>query len=231
MNIIVTGCSSGIGKELVFNLCSKKHKVVGIARNEAKLAEIEKEIGTEYFKAVPFDITQIKNSENEFKNSVLSFLPTIDIIINNAGYLAKNSFETTNTNDIMAMFQVNVFAPAEIIKVFFPYLNKTKSHVVNIGSMAGFQGSSKFPGISWYSSSKAAIAALTECLAVELKEKNVFVNCLALGSVQTEMLNKAFPGLKAPLLPAQMAEFIADFAISGSNVFNGKVLPVALSNP
>ena len=85
--------------------------------------------------------------------------------------------------------------------------------------------------VSAYSSSKAALANLTECLAVEFKEKNIAVNCLALGATQTEMLSEAFPEYKAPLTAKEMAEFIVYFSLNGHRYFNGKIIPVALSNP
>jgi NAD(P)-dependent dehydrogenase (short-subunit alcohol dehydrogenase family) len=105
------------------------------------------------------------------------------------------------------------------------------SHIVNISSMGGFQGSSKYRGLSIYSASKAALSCLSECLAVELSETGISINCLALGSVQTEMFENAFPGFKAPLWPKEMAEFISYFAVNGNKYFNGKVLPVAVNNP
>jgi NAD(P)-dependent dehydrogenase (short-subunit alcohol dehydrogenase family) len=97
--------------------------------------------------------------------------------------------------------------------------------------MGGFQGSAKFKGLSAYSSSKSALAGLTECLAEELKEKNIAVNCLAIGAVQTEMLNKAFPGYQAPLKANEMAAFISEFAVNGHKYFNGKIIPVSSSTP
>ncbi len=78
--------------------------------------------------------------------------------------------------------------------------------------MGGFQGSSKFPGLSAYSTAKGALSILTECLAVEFEEKKVSVNALALGAVQTDMLEKAFPEYKAPISPIEMAEYIENFA-------------------
>jgi NAD(P)-dependent dehydrogenase (short-subunit alcohol dehydrogenase family) len=105
------------------------------------------------------------------------------------------------------------------------------SHIVNISSMGGFQGSAKYKGLSYYSASKAALACLTECLATEFTEFGISVNCLALGAVQTEMLDEAFPGYKAPVDAKQMAEFISGFALTGHKFFNGKILPVALGNP
>ncbi len=104
-------------------------------------------------------------------------------------------------------------------------------HVVNVTSMAGYQGSSKFNGLSYYSASKAALGSLTECLAEELKDESIKVNALAIGAVQTEMLEEAFPGFKAPLQPSQMAEFMKWFTLEGPVFFNGKVLPVSLSTP
>jgi len=105
------------------------------------------------------------------------------------------------------------------------------SHIVNISSMGGFQGSAKYAGLSYYSASKAALACLTECLANEFKEYGISMNCLALGSVQTEMFEEAFPGYKAPVDVKQMAEFISGFALTGHKFFNGKILPVAVGNP
>jgi len=105
------------------------------------------------------------------------------------------------------------------------------SHILNIGSMGGYMGSIKFPGLAYYSASKAALANLTECLAEELKDTGIRINCLALGSAQTEMLAEAFPGYQSPVSASQMATFITDFAINGSKLFNGKVLPVSVATP
>jgi short-subunit dehydrogenase len=127
---------------------------------------------------------------------------------------------------------VNVFSPIEIMQNTFPYLEKDKRcHVINVGSMGGFQGSVKFPGLSIYSSSKAALANLTECLAEEYKDKSIFINCLALGSVQTEMLESAFPGYAAQVSAFEMAKYIAEFSKQEPIYINGKVLPISNSTP
>jgi NAD(P)-dependent dehydrogenase (short-subunit alcohol dehydrogenase family) len=68
-------------------------------------------------------------------------------------------------------------------------------------------------------------------MAEEFKEESIRVNCLALGSAQTEMLSKAFPDFKAPLTAEEMAKFIAYFTVQGHTYFNGKVLPVAVTTP
>ena len=82
-----------------------------------------------------------------------------------------------------------------------------------------------------YSSSKAAISILTECLSEELKDLNIRVNAFALGSVQTEMLEKAFPGYDSGISTREMALFIVNFISSSKNLVNGQVIRVSKSNP
>jgi NAD(P)-dependent dehydrogenase (short-subunit alcohol dehydrogenase family) len=97
--------------------------------------------------------------------------------------------------------------------------------------MGGYQGSMKFPGLALYSASKGALAVMSECLAEEFKETGIKVNCLALGAAQTEMLKEAFPNYQPPLSAEEMASFVCDFALRGQSFFNGKILPVALTDP
>ena len=108
---------------------------------------------------------------------------------------------------------------------------KDDGHVVTISSMGGIQGSAKFPGLAAYSSSKGAVITLTELLAEEYKETGPQFNVLALGAVQTEMLEEAFPGYQAPLTALQMAEYIFEFSLNGNSFYNGKVLQVSNSTP
>lgn len=233
MNIIVTGCSRGIGLELVKHFAQVKDaKIMGLARNREVLLKLEQSLGKDKFKGVAFDLLEIREKWTILECEINAYFKHIDIIVNNAGVLYNKLFVKTNMHEIERTFMANVFAPMELIRRLLPFLENSKhAHVVNIGSMGGFQGSEKFPGISWYSSSKAALACLTECLAAELQESNISCNCLALGAVQTEMLTTAFPGYLAPVNANEMAEFIANFAQTGHKLFNGKVIPVALSNP
>ncbi|MBC8344458.1 MAG: SDR family oxidoreductase, partial [Bacteroidetes bacterium] len=134
--------------------------------------------------------------------------------------------------DWTSIFSVNLFGPVKLIRKLSPYMGKIQtSHIVNISSMGGFQGSVKFPGLTAYAASKAALSNLTEVLAAEFQDKNIKVNCLAIGSVETSMLANTFPDYKAPLTASEMADFISDFSLQGYKYFNGKVLPVALSTP
>lgn len=97
--------------------------------------------------------------------------------------------------------------------------------------MGGVQGSVKFPGLAAYSSSKAAVINLTELLAEEYKDSGISFNVLALGAVQTEMLEEAFPGYKASISAVEMANYIFDFSLNGQKYYNGKLLQVSNSTP
>jgi len=233
MNIIITGASQGIGREIVKEFAKdKSNKIIGIARNKERLASLEDEFSTIMFKGIVFDLSTIFNNGNNLLSEISNYFPKVDILINNAGSLYRKPFEETTSDEINQTFTTNVFVPAELIRLLLPFMSKeSRSHIVNISSMAGFQGSVKFAGLAWYSASKAAIACLTECLANEFKDRNIAVNSLALGAVQTEMLAQAFPGYTAQIQPQQMAKFIANFASTAHKVMNGAIIPVTLSNP
>ena len=154
----------------------------------------------------------------------------VDILINNSGALLNKPFAETSIDEFINVYDVNVFGAAALTKAILPFMNK-ESHVVNISSMGGIQGSIKFPGLSAYSSSKGALITLTELLAEEYKEKGPSFNVLALGAVQTEMLEEAFPGYEASISAIQMAKYIMQFSISGQQLYNGKVLQVSNSTP
>ena len=97
--------------------------------------------------------------------------------------------------------------------------------------MGGIQGSMKFAGLAAYSSSKGALITLSELLAEEYKEQGVAFNVLALGAVNTEMLQEAFPGYEAPISAAEMADYIFNFALTGNKFHNGKIIQVSSSTP
>ena len=236
MNIIVTGASRGIGYEMVKLFAGNgNHHIIAISRNEEKLQRLVKEcknINPET-RVIPLvlDLLEILENPDRLEN-VKTALDHIDILINNAGSLTNKAFDVISLKEVDDMFSTNFFVPAMMIRELLGHMGeKGKTHIVNIGSMGGFQGSSKYPGLSYYSASKAALALLTECLPGELKNSNIYVNCLALGSAQTEMFNEAFPGSEAVLSAVEMAEYIVDFATNGHKYFNGKIIPVALSNP
>ena len=234
MNVVITGCSSGIGYELVKAFARKgKPRIYALSRNTANLRKLQGECKEMNHRAevIPFSIdlnshVDLKKMAGQFKKKK----EKIDILINNAGLLISKPFPDFGETDLKNTFDTNFFSVFKLIQLLLPFMRQG-SHIVNISSMGGFQGSKKFPGLTAYSASKGALAIMTECLAEEFKGKSISVNCLCLGAVQTEMFDKAFPGNKAPVSPENMAKWIFGFAQNGQKYFNGKIIPVALSTP
>ena len=228
MNIVITGCSRGIGLELV-KLFSQQHNVYCLTRNIEPIEKYKNEVGdSNRIKFLQFDFESLNTIE---LNSFLTIENGIDILINNAGYLVNETFGQISESNLRRMYEVNVLGPFRLMQIVLPLLRKDNSHVISIGSMGGVQGSVKFPGLSAYSSSKGGMSILTECLAEEYKESNIKFNCLALGAVQTEMLNEAFPGYEASVSAKEMAQYIYGFALNGPRFINGKVISVSNSTP
>ncbi len=224
-NVVITGCSRGIGFEMAKLFAEEGHAVLALSRNPEPMRNLKNERIT----ALAFDLQKSK-SLSELKSFLSDHLKTVDILINNAGRLVNKPFLETSIEEFIGVYQVNVFGVVGIIQTILPFMEKS-GHVVNISSMGGIQGSAKFPGLSAYSSSKGALITLSELLAEEFKESGPSFNALALGAVQTEMLEEAFPGFKAPVTALEMAAYIKKFAQEGHQYFNGKVLQVSNSTP
>jgi 3-oxoacyl-[acyl-carrier protein] reductase len=237
MNIVITGAGKGIGFELTKLLGKETNNhVIGISRNCSKLQALQQEIPSAYnITSIPFDL--VSDNMDELVTTILTMLPHIDILINNAGALVNKPFEQITSQELEYIYQVNVFSVFKLTQKLLPLMRTNVTgtgagaHIVNISSMGGVQGSAKFAGLSAYSSSKGALTILTECMAEEFNQKGIRVNCLALGAVQTEMLSAAFPGYNAPLNAAQMATFIANFAVNNHQYINGKTIQVSVSTP
>ncbi len=224
-NVIITGSSRGIGFQLAQLFANQGHNVLALSRNTAPIEDLEHQ-GISTFS---FDIANeehLLNLTSHLKNS----WGKIDIMINNAGSILNKPFTETTAQEFEDVYRVNVLGVAEIIKVVLPFMPE-EGHVVNISSMGGVQGSMKFPGLSAYSSSKGAVITLTEMLAEEYSKTGPSFNVLALGAVQTEMLEEAFPGYVAPVSAIEMAEYIMNFALTGHKYYNGKLLQVSNSTP
>jgi NAD(P)-dependent dehydrogenase (short-subunit alcohol dehydrogenase family) len=223
-NIIVTGTSRGIGFELALQFAKAGHQVLALSRKipQALLAN-------ENISCLSVDLSN-EDELQKVSNFLASSWQKVDAIVHNAGSLLLKPFAETSQSDFENIYKVNVFGVANLTRICLPYLQKG-SHVVTISSMGGIQGSLKFAGLAAYSSSKGAVITLSELLAEEYKEQGIAFNVLALGSVQTEMLQEAFPGYQAPISASGMATYIYDFTLNGNKYFNGKVLQVSSTNP
>ncbi|MGV3612575.1 MAG: SDR family NAD(P)-dependent oxidoreductase [Fluviicola sp.] len=220
-NVLVIGASRGIGKELVRQFAAKDLETFGFARS----LQNHTENNIHY---IQLDLLS-PTIQSDFEQAV-SGVDQIDYLIHNAGFIAVKPFLELTREDIQNCYQVNVLSVMEITQVCIPKM-KPGGHIVMISSIGGFQGSSKFPGLVAYSTSKAALVSLTELLAEEFKDSGISINCLCLGAVQTEMMEEAFPGYIAPHQPAEIAAFIVDFALNNGKYFHGKIIPVSVSNP
>ena len=221
--LVITGASKGIGRAVVQLASDKGHSVYALSRN---ISTIKK---TSQVHPVAIDITD-KNELSVFGDQLQQKQINIDALINNAGALINKPFGETTAKDFETIYQVNVFGLANLTRMVLPFIN-SNGHVLNISSMGGVDGTSKFPGLAAYSSSKGAVNILTELLAEEYKDSGPAFNALALGAVQTEMLEQAFPGFQAPVSAAEMAVYVLNFALQGQQFFNGKILPVSSSTP
>ena len=223
-NIIITGTSRGIGYELALQFAEAGHKVLAISRKIPQTL-------IEHSNVTCLSVDLSKDSDLV---SVEDFLSSsrkkVDVIIHNAGSLVNKPFAQTTQQDFENVYKVNVFGAANLTRICLPYL-QNGSHVVSVSSIGGIQGSVKFAGLSAYSSSKGALITLSELLAEEYKEQGIAFNVLALGAVNTEMLNEAFPGYLAPISAKEMADYIFNFALTGNKFHNGKIIQVSSSTP
>ncbi len=228
MNVVIAGSSRGIGLELAKMFASRpEHKVIALSRNVNSLETLNKQAN---FTSLTFDLGSSGQTTPLLKVTEEFFGGKVDILINNGANFIKKPFSRFNTKDFDQLFGVNVKGVFFLIQSLLPCFRQP-SHIVNISSMGGYQGSAKFPELSLYAASKGAMAIMGECLAEELKPLQISINTLAIGAVNTQMFQKAFPGEEARVSAASMAEYIYHFALTGQKVYNGKTLPVSLNTP
>lgn len=224
-NIVITGTSRGIGFEMVKLFAEKGFAVLALSRNEKPVEALN----LAHVKSMSCDLSK----EEDLKAAsayISNEWEQVDVLINNAGAFINKPFEEITSAEFQELYSTNVLGVIALTQKLLPFM-KQESHVVNISTMGGVQGSVKFPGLSAYSSSKSAVINLTELLAEEYKEKGPAFNVLALGAVQTEMFEAAFPGMRAPLSAKEMADYIVDFSLNGNKYYNGKLLQVSNSTP
>lgn len=226
--IIITGASRGIGYELAKLHLQNGNKVLAVSRNEEKLKTLKRYDTADNYRYLAIDLADF--NQIDLVADAITDWEQVDVLYNNAGLCINKPFQEITQDDLLQSWQINFMAPYRLTQLLMPQLTQS-SHVVNVSTMGAVQGSVKFPGLSVYSSSKAATVNLTELLAEELKETGPVINSVALGAVQTEMLQEAFPGYIAPTQPHEMAEYLYDFGLNGLKYFNGKIQQASISTP
>ncbi len=228
-SILITGATGGLGKDMVFESLKKGWKVYACGRNKEKIEllveQCDKMIGS--IEPIIFDH---ENITKEKLDNLFGNIETLDYVINNAGKYLKKEFESINEKDLLSIYKINVFTPLYIIQSLKGKLAKSKEpQVINIGSAGGVTETTKFSGFSAYSSSKGAISILSECIAVDLAETNIYVNCFALGAVRTQMLMNAFPNYNGGVESKDAAKYIINY-LSLPRLNNGKTFVLNLSS-
>lgn len=183
--VVVTGITSGIGRQIAIDLANIGYVIAGIYKNDDKSAtSLEKE----YCNIITYkcDISKTRDVRNTAEK-ILSEHSNIYAIINNAGISHTSLFNDTSEEDFDNIFNTNVKGAFSVTKAFLPSLIKNKKgRIINISSIWGvFGGSCEVI----YSASKAAIIGMTKALARELGPSEITVNCIAPGVIETKMLS------------------------------------------
>ena len=178
-NVFVSGASRGIGKNIATYFAKNNYKVVGTSRNDFKVEE-----GVKNFIPIKLDVTSrddIKNCFNHLKSEGL--LP--NILINNAGITSDQIFLRMKDDDWDNVIETNLTGTYNLTKAFIKNMVKNKNgRIINISSVSGLMGNA---GQVNYSSSKASLNGFTKSLAKEVGSRNITVNCVAPGFIDTDM--------------------------------------------
>ena len=184
---LITGCSTGFGRELVKIVASQGEQVIGTVRNEDQIAELES-INPELVKGILLDV-QKQETIDEASSLIGDQFGRIDVLVNNAGYGTLGPIEETSDEEMQRQFDVNVFGAVRMIKVALPYMRKQRSgHILNITSIAGLNG---FPGVGIYNGSKFALEGIGEALAAETKHMGIKVTNIEPGPFRTDWAGRS----------------------------------------
>jgi len=183
----VTGASQGFGLTLVKKLLRSGYRVAATSRDSQKLRAAVEIGNDDYFLPLSVDLHDMDSLNKSIQQTVSTF-GTIDVVVNNAGYGMMGSVEEISETDVRKIFDVNVIAAINVTKMMLPIMRKQKSgYFINMGSVAGFVGA---PGWSIYSATKAAIAAFSEVLALDLKEFGIKVTVVEPAGFRTGFLTE-----------------------------------------
>lgn len=177
--ILITGASSGIGKDAALRLIKEGHTVYGAARRIDKMDDLKQAGGH----PVALDVTQVSQIKTVV-NQIIKEQGRIDVLFNNAGYAVYGAVETVSIEDAKRQFEVNIFGLASITKEVLPHMRKQKSGtIINTSSMGGKMYT---PLGAWYHATKHALEGWSDCLRLELKAFNINVVIIEPGGINTE---------------------------------------------
>jgi len=184
--VLITGASSGIGKETAFEYAKNNYDLVLVARRFEKLSIIKKEIEDKYQKAVTIismDLSRLDSAEDLFEEIQESKLK-IDVLINNAGFGIYGDLVSNDPEKLEEMLVLNMITLSKLTQFFAKEMAKNGGgHIINLASTAAFQ---PIPGLAAYSATKAYVMNFSDAVAYELKDKNVKVTTISPGATQSE---------------------------------------------
>jgi short-subunit dehydrogenase len=183
--VLITGASSGIGKETAKLFQSKNWKVAATMRSPEKAEELQRIADVECFH---LDVTQVESIKSAIASTLEKF-GRIDVIVNNAGYGLTGAFEAATSEQIERQFHTNVFGVMNVCREILPYFREQKrGHIVNVASIGGRV---TFPFYSLYNSTKWAVEGFSESLQYELEQFNIRVKIIEPGPIKTDFYDRS----------------------------------------
>jgi short-subunit dehydrogenase len=183
----ITGASRGLGLTLVKKLLDNGYRVAATSRDAHSLSQAVGLIDKDRFLPLAVDLNNPDCVDESIKQTLVAF-GQIDVVVNNAGYGMAGTVEETTEQGIRDIFNVNVLATIDVVKNVLPIMRSQRSgYIINIGSVAGFVGA---PGWTIYSATKAAVAAFSEVLALDVKEFGINVTVVEPSGFRTGFLTQ-----------------------------------------
>ena len=213
--VLITGASSGIGRDMAINLGSKGYDLILVARDKKRLEEVKSKISTKV-EIIDMDLRDINNCYRLYD---MVKDKNIEILINNAGFGLIGPFNESAISKELDMIDLNIKALHVLTKLFMSnFIKKDSGYILNVSSSAAFQPG---PLMATYYSTKSYVYNLTLALYEELRRinSNVKISCLCPGPVDTNFNNVAGCEFKIKSLPS---DYVANYAIK--KMFKGKIL-------
>jgi short-subunit dehydrogenase len=209
LRVLVTGASSGIGRSLVKQLLAQQARVVAMARRQGRLAELAAEFANaKELRCVAGDVTVAADRGRALDTCQAEF-GGLDVLVNNAGMGLIRPFAAGTEDEVRRMFEVNFFAPLELIRQALPLLRAGKTPlIVNVGSVLGHRA---VPGKSEYCASKFALHGFSDALRIELAREAIDVLLVSPSTTASEFFQQATgdPGTREGTTNAMSSDAVA----------------------